>query len=241
VLWGAPLVVVGRWPEPAVAFAAFALVGVANTVVDVSGDTLLQRSVPEDVLSRAFAAMESVTLVAVALGSIAAPVLVDALGDRAATAAVGALLPVVALVTWRSLAALDRPPSREVELLRSIPLFAPLPPATVEYLAGRAKRRRIEPGETLIRAGEQADRFYVVADGEVEVNVDGGPRRELHTGEFFGEIGLLRGVPRTATVVARSAVEVLQLDGNDFVEAVTGNADALRAADALVGTRLAPA
>jgi MFS family permease len=241
VLWGVPLVVVGIWPEPAVAFAAFALVGIANTVVDVSGDTLLQRSVPEEVLSRAFAAMESVTLVAVALGSIAAPILVDALGDRVAVAAVGALLPSAALLAWRSLVALDRPPSPEVELLRSIPLFAPLPPATVEYLAQKLARRRLSAGETVIRTGERGDSFYVVADGAVEVTVDGTPPRTLGAGDFFGEIALLRDVPRTATVVARDGAEVLELAGEDFVAAVTGDADALRVADAVVGARLAPA
>jgi predicted MFS family arabinose efflux permease len=241
VLWGVPLVVVGIWPEPAVVFAAFALVGIANTVVDVSGDTLLQRSVPEKVLSRAFAAMESVTLVAVALGSIAAPILVDALGDRVAIAAIGALLPSAALFAWRSLAALDRPPSPDVELLRSIPLFAPLPPATVEYLAQKLARRRLNAGETVIRTGERGDSFYVVADGAVEVTVDGTPPRTLGAGDFFGEIALLRDVPRTATVVARDGAEVLELAGEDFVAAVTGHADALRVADAVVGARLAPA
>jgi MFS family permease len=82
LLWGVPLLLVGLWPEAWVAFAAFAIVGVGNTIVDVAGDTLLQRAVPDAVLARAFAAMESVTLVAVALGSVAAPVLIDLIGDQ---------------------------------------------------------------------------------------------------------------------------------------------------------------
>ena len=240
VLWGVPLVAIGLWPEAAVAYLAFAAIGVANTVVDVSGDTLLQRAVPDQVLARAFAAMESVTLVTVALGSIAAPVLIDVIGDRAALIAVGALLPIAAALSWRALAAMDERAAPEAVLLRSLPLFAPLPPATVEYLAGRAERRRVAAGETIVRQGERGDAFYVVAEGVVEVSSDSAAPRELAAGDFFGEIALLRSVPRTATVVAKTDAELLELAGADFVDAVTGHAEALRAADAVVGLRLAP-
>ena len=122
-----------------------------------------------------------------------------------------------------------------------MPLFSPLPPATVEYLARRVERVRLEPGATVIRSGERGDRFYVVAAGDLEVRVDGAPPRELRAGDFFGEIALLRDVPRTATVVAKTEGEVLALEGKDFVDAVTGSVDAIRAADAIVGTRLAAA
>jgi MFS family permease len=226
VLWGAPLVLVGIWPDPLVAIVALALVGVGNTIVDVSGDTLLQRAVPDEVLARAFAAMDSVTLIAVALGSVAAPVLVDLAGDRGALIVVGALLPVLA---------------PELELLRSVPLFAPLPPATLEYLAGRVVRRRAGAGSTILTRGEHGDRFFVIAEGTVDVAPDEGPARSLGTGQFFGEIALLRDVPRTATVVAATDVELLELPGEEFVAAVTGDAEALRAADTVVGARLAPA
>jgi Cyclic nucleotide-binding domain len=220
----------------------FAVTGVANTIVDVAGDTLLQRAVPDEVLARAFGAVEGLTLASIALGSIAAPVLLDVLGERVTLILIGALLPIAALASWPALAAIDAravAPTRELELLRSLPLFAPLPPATIEYLAGRLAPRSLDPGEVVIRSGERADRFYVVAAGDVEVRVDGGPPRELHAGDFFGEIGLLRGVPRTATVVAKTDAEVFELDGDDFVAAVTGHADALRAADSIVGARLA--
>jgi MFS family permease len=239
VLWGVPLVLVGIWPEPLVAIVGLAIVGVGNTIVDVSGDTLLQRAVPDEVLARAFAAMESVTLVAVALGSVAAPVLVDVAGDRGALVVVGAVLPVLAVFSWRSLARMDRAePVPELELLRSLPLFAPLPPPTIEYLAGRLVRRRVTAGETIVTRGERGDRFFVIAEGTVEVASEQGGGRRLGAGEFFGEIALLRDVPRTATVVATTDVELLELPGDEFVAAVTGNAEALRAADAVVGARL---
>lgn len=241
VLWGVPLVLIGIWPDPLVAIFALALVGIGNTIVDVSGDTLLQRAVPDEVLARAFAAMESVTLVAVALGSVSAPVVIDLAGDRWALIVFGALLPALAVLSWRSLARMDRAgPTPEVELLRSLPLFAPLPPPTLEYLAGRLVPRRFAAGETILRQGERGDTFFVLAEGAVEVAPADGPVRQLGRGEHFGEIALLRDVPRTATVLAKTDVELLELPGEEFVEAVTGNADALRAADLVVGARLAP-
>jgi MFS family permease len=241
VLWGVPLVLIGIWPEPLVALVALTLVGVGNTIVDVSGDTLLQRAVPDEVLARAFAAMESVTLVAVALGSVAAPVLVDLAGDRWALVAFGALLPALAVLSWRSLSRMDRAGGApELELLRALPLFAPLPPPTLEYLAGRLVRKHVGAGETILTQGERGDAFFVIADGTVEVEPVEGAARRLGPGESFGEIALLRDVPRTATVVATTDVELLELAGEEFVAAVSGNAEALRAADAIVGARLAP-
>jgi MFS family permease len=240
VLWGLPLVVLGLWAEPAVALVALALVGAGNTLVDVAGDTLLQRAVPDDVLARAFAALDSVLLVTVGLGAIAAPVLIDAAGARWATVIVGALLPILAALSWRSLVAIDRTaePPAEVGLLRSLPLFAPLPPATIEYLAGRLERRRVSAGETVMRRGEPGEAFYVIANGTVEVLLDG-DRRELGAGEFFGEIALLRDVPRTATVVAKTNAELLELSRDDFVNAVTGHAGASAVAEMFVRGRLA--
>jgi MFS family permease len=239
VLWGIPLVLIGIWPEPLVAIVALTIVGVGNTIVDVSGDTLLQRAVPDEVLARAFAAMESVILVAVALGSVAAPVLVDLAGDRWALVVVGAMLPVLAVFSWGSLRRMDETkPAPEIELLRALPLFAPLPPPTLEYLAGRLVRRRVGAGETIVTRGERGDRFFVIVEGAVEVASDDGAPRRLGPGEFFGEIALLRDVPRTATVVAATDVELLELPGEEFVAAVSGDAEALRAADAVVGARL---
>ncbi|MBA3412161.1 MAG: MFS transporter [Actinobacteria bacterium] len=241
ILWGLPLVLIGIWPEPLVAIFALTLVGLGNTIVDVSGDTLLQRAVPDEVLARAFAAMESVTLVAVALGSVAAPVLVDLAGDRWALIVFGAVLPALAVLSWRSLSNMDRAgPAPELDLLRSLPLLAPLPPPTLEYLAGRLVRRRVAAGETILTQGERGDGFFVIAEGTVEAAPVEGAARQLGPGDHFGEIALLRDVSRTATVIATTDVELLELPGEEFVAAVSGNADALRAADAVVGARLAP-
>jgi MFS family permease len=241
VFWGLPLVLVGLWTEPVFALAAFALLGVANTIVDVSGDTLLQRSVDNDVLARTFGAMDGLMLITVGLGALVAPVLVDLLGVRPAAIVIGALLPILAALSWRSLTQMDtRLPTREreLELLRSVPIFAPLPPATLESLVSLARRRRARAGETIFRRGEPGDAFYVVEDGALTLSLDAGAPRELGPGDFFGEIALLRDVPRTGTIEAQTDAELLELQRDDFLAAVTGHAGASAAAAGVVGARL---
>jgi len=241
VVWGLPLILIGIWPEPEVALVALGVVGAANTVVDVAGDTLLQRAVPEEVLARVFGVLESVTLISVAAGSLLAPIVIDVSGTQTALIVTGALLPVCAALSWRRLRAIDDEaavPTRELELLRGLPMFAPLPPPTLEYLAGRLHPVAVAGAETIFHEGDPGDLFYVIADGRVQVLVGGRPARELGTGDYFGEIALLREVPRTATVTALTDVELYALDGDQFVAAVTGHAESAAAADSVVSTRL---
>jgi len=244
VLWGLPLVVVGLWPEPAVALIALAIVGAGNTIVDVAGDTLMQRAVPDEVLARAFAALDSLLLLTVGLGAIVAPVLIEAVGIRATTLLVGGVLPVLAAVAWPALLRIDRAariPERELELLRALPLFAPLAPATLEFLASSLRRTTVEPGRTIVRQGDGGDEFYVVDAGRVAVEVDGSARGELGAGEHFGEIALLRDVPRTATVSALEETSLYALGRDDFLGAVTGHGESTAAAESVVAARLAAA
>jgi CRP-like cAMP-binding protein len=93
-------------------------------------------------------------------------------------------------------------------------------------------------GETIVRAGEVGDRFYVVGAGELEVTVDHARGHRLNAGDAFGEIALLRDVPRTATVTARTDVDLYGLDRDTFVSAVTGSTASSAAADELIDTRL---
>ena len=95
-LWGLPLALVGIWPEQAVALVLLAFVGAGGTIVGVAGDTLLQRAAPPELLARVFGAVDGMLLVALALGSLGAPFLVEPIGVRGALLVTGGLLPVLA-------------------------------------------------------------------------------------------------------------------------------------------------
>jgi hypothetical protein len=242
VLWGLPLVLMGAWPATVAALIFLALLGVGNTLVDVSGLTLLQRTAPPAVLARVFGVLESLIVATLGLGAILAPALAALLGVRGALVVVGVLLPVLASLSWARLRAIDERsavPESELELLQALPLFAPLPPATLEHLAGSLERVPEAAGEEITRQGEPGERFYIVAEGEVDVVIDGRVAATLGPGEHFGEIALLRDVPRTATVTARSDAVLLALDRDEFVSAVTGHPASREAADAVVAARLA--
>jgi hypothetical protein len=232
----------GAWPAIGAALAFLAVVGVGNTLVDVSGLTLLQRTAPPAVLARVFGVLESLIVGTLGLGAILAPGLEALLGVRGALVVVGLLLPVLVLVTWARLHTIDARtavPELEIEFLQALPLFAPLSPATLEHLAARLERMPVVAGAEITRQGEPGDRFYIVAEGELEVSVDGRRAATLGPGEHFGEIALLRDVPRTATVTARNDSSLLALERDEFISAVTGHPASLEAADAVVAARLA--
>ena len=201
--WGLPLVLIGAVPEVAVALGAFAAIGIVNTVFDVAGLTLLQRLAPEDVLGRVFGVMESLIIGSLALGAGIAPLLSNLLGIRGALIATGLVLPVCVGMSWAALRGADAraaPDERRLALLRGVPMFAPLGAAVLEQLASRLETVRAAAGDNVIVQGEAGDRFYVIASGEVDVFEDGLFARREEPGDHFGEIALLRDVPRTATV-----------------------------------------
>jgi len=237
---GAPLLLVGGQPSTAVALIAFGLIGFANIICDVSGFTILQRGTPSEVLARVFGVLHSLIYATVALGAVIAPVLVNAFGVRWTLVVVGSLLPLMAIVTHASLVRIDREPAdpRRLELLLGIPMFAPLSPPVLEQLAAGLSPVSVSAGEEIIRLGDHGDRFYVVSSGEVEVLVDGRPPKREGEGTYFGEIALLRDVPRTATVRAATDVELYALDRDDFLPAVTGHAGSAQAAEAVIGARM---
>lgn len=241
IAWGTPIVVIGLVPQAGLALALMGVVGVANTIVDSAADTLLQRCAPAEVLARVFGVLESVIVGAIALGSLLAPLLIVALGLEGALIAAGMVLPLLALPAWPALSRIDAevpPRGDEIELLRRAPMFSPLPPAALEGLAEGLRRVSVGAGEEVVRQGEPGDLFYLIRAGEVEVFEDGRLARREGPGEHFGEIALLRDVPRTATVVARTDLELLALDRDAFLEAVTGHSLSGEAAEAIVATRL---
>ena len=237
---GGPLLLLGGIPTTAAALVAFGLIGFANIICDVSGFTILQRGTPSEVLARVFGVLHSAFYATLALGAVLAPPLIHWLGVRWTLVIVGLLLPVLSLLSRASLVRLDVEPGdpHRLALLEAIPIFAPLSPPLLEQLAARLTHVHANAGDELIRAGDHGDRFYVVDKGEVEILVDGMPPRREGEGTYFGEIALLRDVPRTATVRAATDADLFALDRDDFLPAVTGHAASTQAADAVIGSRL---
>jgi len=241
VLWGLPLVLIAVWPQTVAAFALMALLGVGNTLVDVAGVTLMQRGADDDVIGRVFGAFESLALLAMGAGSLLAPLLVSLLGTRGAVLVAGSILPLALVPLWRPLLVVDTlaaAPQGRIDLLRSIPIFAPLALPELERLAQAARELRIAGGSSVFEEGEAGDRFFAIAEGRAAVESRGARLRELGAGDFFGEIALLRDVPRTATVRALTALRLVALERATFLETVTGHAASVEAAGNVVAARL---
>ena len=243
VAWGLPIVLLAPLPEIAAALLLLGVVGVANSVEDVAVFTLLQRIVPDDVLTRILGVVWGLAMGGVALGSIAAPLLVAAVGPRAAFVAIGVILPLVTLLSWRKLSEIDAEivaPDAGLDLIEQVPMFTPLPLAAKEHMAAALKPVSVVGGEVVIRVGDPGDRFYIVEDGELEVDADG-VRSRVGARDYFGEIALLRDVPRTATVTAVAASKLYALHRDPYLAPATGHPGARAAGEAVVEERLGTA
>jgi hypothetical protein len=223
--------------------ALLCLAGAGRSFLDVAVRTLMQRSVRDEVLARVFGLQEGLSMLCLAIGAVAVPVLVSLLGARGAFVAAGSFLPATGLAFLVTLVALDRravlPDPGRFALLRAIPMFQPMAQPAFELVVGRLIPIVSPAGATPIRQGDEGDRFYVVEDGEAAVTVDDREIARLGPGDHFGEIALLRDVPRTASVVALSELHLLALEREDFIAAVTGSRPVADAAGEVVDRRLA--
>ena len=238
--WGLPLVVIGGWPVALLAVFGLFVTGICNAVLDVSGFTLIQRGVQNEDRVTMFGVFEGALGVSLLVGSLLAPALIAALGARGAFVVAGAILPVVAVVTWRPIARGARRGALTDELstlLRSNPLFAPLPLTALDRLAENLELVSFEPGDVVMRKGEPGDQYVLIAEGEVEVRDDGHLLRVCGPGDGVGEIALVRRTPRTATVVARTRVAGYGIAAATFLAAVAGPAAAAAVA-AVASARL---
>ncbi len=239
--WGLAIAAVGLTASALFAPLLVIIGGAGLTVVNIAGRTMLQRSIRDDVLSRVFGLQEGLAMVGLATGSILVPILVLGAGLVGATVGVAILMPLIVLGAWRGLADLDRRsvvPIAQLGLLRRTSLFRPLPAPQLEAVARRAVWLAVPSGATVIREGDDGDRFYVLASGSLRVDREGRHLRDLTTpGDGFGEIALLRGVPRTATVTTTSETTLLAVDRAPFLAAVTGHPDAFAAAQTEVAVR----
>ena len=240
VVWAAALGAIGAVSSTLGALVLLAAAGAGRTVLDVAGRTLLQRLAPPEALGRVFGLLESVSMAGLAIGSVLAPLFVALAGGGGAFVCLALLLPVSMLLVFRSLLAADNAvlPIVEMARLRALPFFAPLGAPELESLARALEPLEVAAGTTVIREGEPGDRFYVVADGDVEVTVGTALVKRLGRGDFFGEIALIRNAPRMATVTALSGCRLDVLDKDSFVTVVTGHSQSASALDELVQRRL---
>jgi MFS family permease len=238
VVVGVPIALVALAQGPLTAILLLGVAGIGKSFFDVTARTLLQRTVDDDVLARVFGVQEGLSMAALALGSAIAPILVVTLGVDATFVLAGLSLPVVALIVLHRIRSVDREARladpADVALLRGTPIFEPLGPASIERVARNLVSLEADPGTIVIREGDPGDRFYVIEEGEVEVSRHGEPLAKLGPGDFFGEIALLRNVPRTATVTASGSASLRSLDRAQFLAAVTGSpAGAVALADVM--------
>lgn len=232
--WGLPMVLLAPAPTTALALLAMVAVGVANAFVDVSAFGLLQGCIPDARRTAGLGAVRSVVSLGTAVGGIAASVLITWLGPLPALALVGATLPALAIIGWPRWRRLDEAllvPREQVAALRACPLFSPFTLAQLEQLAAGTQLVRFPAGHTVITEGDPGDAFYLLAEGEVAVSVAGRPARSLGPGEGFGEVALLRGGVRTATVTATTALLAYRVDAATFISAVSGSAVSRDAAE----------
>src|SRR5215831_381782 len=241
LLWGLPLAFLALTPTAAIAYLALVVVGIGNAVVDVSAFTLVTRLAGPRTAGKVLGALEFVALAGLATGSILTPPLLHVFGVRGTLALLGGGLTGLALAHALRFRRLDRTmpaPGTEAGLLRNLPMFAPLPLAVTDLLAAETEPRQFPAGAVVMREGEVGDHFYLITDGSAAVSVHGAARPSLRRGDCFGEIALLRDIPRTATVTAEQPLHTLALGREQFLTAVTGNPVSNAAADALVAQRL---
>ena len=240
-LFAAAVAVIGLGPGPILVLVCVVASGLGWAFVYVEALTLAQRLAGDDVMSRVFGVMESSMMASQSLGALLVPVLIVLLGPMGAIVACGVALGLVVAIAGPTLIRADRlDPGRlrRLQAMRGVPMFGPLSATVLERLVTSSTTIEVDAGRTIVTAGEIGDRFYVILAGDVEVVTPAGGRRQLSSGDSFGEIALLRDIPRTATVTALTPTELLALDRGAFLEALTGQPRSRALADAESRRRL---
>jgi MFS family permease len=205
------------------------VIGVANAVFDIAIFTTIQRGTSNEERAPIFSLLEGLVGVGLVVGSLLAPVFLDAFDIRGALAITGAILPITAFIVYGKIGKADRVSvvdEDRLQLLRTVAVFGELPLTAFERLAGALEPLEFQAGDTIMREGDRGDRFVVIDSGEVEVSADGKPMSRLSHGAGVGEIALLRGSLRTATVTAVTPVRAYGIACYAFVAAVSGPAAA---------------
>jgi MFS family permease len=217
-----------------VAIVISAVTGLAMVVADVVGETAVCRAAPGELMGRVFATTDGISVGGMVLGAVVAAPLLHATGTRTSMVILGGVAVAATLACLPVLLRLDRLTAGVVEalapvvkLLSKLDIFTGASEQALERMATAATELRVGAGMTVIQQGEPADAFYVCTDGELEVTSTGErgrkPRvlRTLGAGSYFGEIGLVEAIPRTATVRSLTDCTLLRIDGATFLAALT--------------------
>ena len=232
IVTAAGLAIMGLTDAFAIALVALVVASTGSLVLEVVGTTIFQRAVPDAVRGRALGATATASMLSYSVGSLVVPILADSIGLAPVllgSAVAVALTTIVAVALLGGPAAEPAAPDAAlVARLSALPIFAGVSPAALDLAATRLRSRTVAAGERVITEGDVADRFYVGESGLYRVTQSGPGSerfiRDLPAPTAFGEIGLLRGSPRTASVTALTPGRVLELDGADFLRLVGSDA-----------------
>ena len=240
-LWGAPVTLIGVFPQQVAAFCLLACVGIGNSLIDLAGFTLLARLAADAVLARVFGVLESLVALSIGCGAIVASLVVDLAGVRAALVTVGLLCPILAVASWQRLRGMDRSigvRDDDIDLLHAVAMLNVLPLPAIEQLARGVEQVEVPAGDVVFSQGDVGDRYFVIESGDAEVIGDGLVVATLGPGVGFGEIALLRRVHRTATVRATSELRLKALRSDHFLPVVLGYTASAREAGVVVDSML---
>lgn len=235
-LWAAPLLLIVVWPTLISVLVAMVFIGIANSLVDVNAFTIIQRVTDEAVMARVFGALESMIIAGMAVGALVMPLLIETIGIRSGLLVLSIAITAIALLGLPMLARIDNtvlaPPG--LKILRGVPMLAVLPQQTLERLARSLSSMSVPTGSVVFREGDRGDRYWIIERGRVEVTQEGKVLRELGPGDGFGEIALLRDIPRTATITALTDLDLKGLERDEFLNAVSTHGEASDQAEQVV-------
>ena len=240
-LWGAPVLLIGVFPQQVAALGLLACVGVGNSLIDLGGFTLMARLAADEVLARVFGLLESLVALSIGVGAIVASLVVDEAGVRPALVAIGLLCPVLAVASWRRLRGMDRSigvRDHDIDMLQTVAMLNVLPLPAIEQLARGLEPVDVPAGHDVVQQGDVGEHYFVIESGEAEVIGDGQVVATLGPGEGFGEIALLRRIRRTATVRATSELRLQALRSDHFLPVVLGYTPSSLEAGTVVDSRL---
>ncbi len=234
IAYAAPSALLVVVHQPSVAFGIEVVRGIATLIVDVLAMTALQRSLAPDMISRVFGVFWALVIGGLALGAFVTPFLLNATGLNTTLLLTALVVPCAVVLVYPKLASLDRISAitaedlaPRVRVFQRLDIFAGASQPMLERLAKNATELVLEAGTSVLRQGEPADALYVLTDGKVEVTARRERGRKDHhirymsAPSYVGEIGLLQGIPRTATVTAVEACRLWRIDGDAFLESVT--------------------